>query len=209
MHIFSAGQACGLLDIIFVLDASGSVGSENFNNLLNFVANLTSNLKVSPSETHVGVVRYTSSAQFVIELGSISDPVQLDTAIRNIEYTGGGTATGMAIELAHLQGFNNSQRFQRVASVMVVLTDGDTSEGVQPSITAAVAIDDGIQILAIGIGSGVDLSELNSFASDPNFVFQIDDFSQADFDSITQPVIGAACSRKCINSIMAEGSNEL
>ena len=207
--ILSAGRACDVLDITFVLDASVSVGPQNFNSLLNSVANLTSNLKVSSSETHVGVVRYGSSAQLVIELGSISDPIQLDAAIRNITYTGGGTATGRGIELAHLQGFNNSRRSQGVPSVMVVITDGNSNEGIEPSIPAVVAIDDGIRILAIGIGSGVDLSELNSFASDPSSVFQIDEFSQADFDNITQPLIGAACSRKCINSIMTEGSNEL
>ena len=205
--ILSAGQVCDLLDIIFVLDASGSVGSQNFNSLLNFVADLTSDLKVSPSETHVGVIQYSSSAQLLIELGSISDPVQLEDEIRNIAYTAGGTATGTAIELARLQGFLNSRRSQGVPSVMMVLTDGHNNVGVAPSGPAAKAIDDGIRIIAVGIGSGIDISELNSFASGPSSVFQIGSFSKADFDNIIQPLTGAACSSKYINS--SEGSKEL
>ena len=190
--------------MIFVLDASGSVGLANFNNMINFVATLTLTLNVGPLRTHVGVVRYSLSAQLLIKLGSISDPTQLDNAIRNIHYTGRNTATGTAIDLAHQQGFLSSRHSQGIPSVMMVLTDGKTNAGVDPSIPAAVTIADGIHILAVGIGSEVDIAELNSIASDLNSVFLINSFSQEDFDKVVKPLQNASCSSKYINSNTAK-----
>ena len=153
------------------------------------------------------MVRYNNTADLLIELGSISDPIELATAIRNISYTAGGTATGIAIEVAHQQGFSNSRRSLGVPSVMMVLTDGENNVGIEPSMTARVAIDDGIRIIAVGIGNGRNLSELNSLASGPDSVFEIDSFSQTDFNNIIQQLTETACSSKYINSIMTKRSN--
>ena len=196
--ILFAGQECAApLDMIFVIDASGSVGKENFDNMLEFVTTLTSTLNVGPSRTHVGVVRYSESAELLIKLGSISDPTQLDNAIRNIQYSQGpSTATGVAIDLAHQQGFHNSRHSQGIPSVMMVLTDGIYTRGVRPSVPAASAAADGIHILAVGIGSDINIEELNSFASDPTSVFLINSFSQDDFEKAIKPLRDTACTSK-------------
>ena len=43
------------IDLIFVLDSSGSVGSSNFRNVRIFVSNLVSQLEIGPDNTQVGL----------------------------------------------------------------------------------------------------------------------------------------------------------
>ena len=190
---------------MFVLDASGSVQLANFRNLLDFVATVTSGLGVSPTGSHVGVVRYSTSAQLLIGLGSDTDPTQLEARIRAISYPGGFTATGTAIALAHRPGFQNSRQSQGVPSVMMVLTDGNTNTGPQPAGPAAAAIADGIHILAVGIGNGINEAQLKTFASGPDSVFLINGFTPEDFDEVIRPLRDAACSSKCNSNLKIRG----
>ena len=187
---------CGselVLDVIYVMDSSGSVGSTDFNTVRNFVADLTQNFNVGPTGTHVGVIRYASTATELTALGAILDPVVLDSFIRNIAFTGGGTETGIAIDLARL-GFQNSRQSEGVPLVMIVLTDGES--GTSPGPAAAAARAEGIQIISFGIGSGVNIAELNDIASGPEFVFLIDSFNQQDFDDVLQTLQLAVCFSK-------------
>ena len=188
------------MDVMYVLDASGSVGSRDFGRLLDFVATLTSKLNVSASGTHVGVVRYSTRAQLLIRLGSITDPTKLDAEIRKIGFPGGSTATGNAITLAHQQGFQNSRQSQGVPSVMIVLTDGKTTRGPQPAGPAAAAKADGIRILGIGIGSGIRRSDLEKFASSPDSVYLIEGFTPEAFNKVLEPLRSATCKSEFINS---------
>ena len=177
------------------MDSSGSVGSTNFNTVRNFVADLTQNFNVGPTGTHAGVIRYASTATELTALGAILDPVVLDSFIRNIVFTGGGTETGIAIDLARV-GFQNSRQSEGVPRVMIVLTDGQSNSDPRPAAAAARA--EGIQIISFGIGSGVNIAELNDIASGPEFVFLIDSFNQQDFDDVLQTLQLAVCFSKYI-----------
>uniref|UniRef100_A0A1X7UXZ0 VWFA domain-containing protein n=1 Tax=Amphimedon queenslandica TaxID=400682 RepID=A0A1X7UXZ0_AMPQE len=59
-------------DFIILLDASGSVGADNFEIMKNFVANMLSNFTIGPDDTRVGVISFASSPSIVIPLGSIN-----------------------------------------------------------------------------------------------------------------------------------------
>ena len=114
------------LDIVFVLDASGSIGNSNFVTMKNFVNSITSNFEIRAEKTCVGVIRFSSSASIVVPLGSINNTLQLSTSITSIVYTGGGTATDLALN--HLKNaFSNARKSQGVPQVATVFTDGQSN----------------------------------------------------------------------------------
>ena len=90
MHVYS-------IDIVFVLDASGSIGSANFVRMKNFTKNVISNFDIGDNGTRVGIIRYASRASIILSLGSINNANGLNTFIDSIWYTRGGTATHSAL----------------------------------------------------------------------------------------------------------------
>ena len=66
------------------MDSSGSIGSANFDTMQNFVVNVIKNFEIRANSTRVGVIRYASSANIIIPLGSINNAEQLSTAINSI-----------------------------------------------------------------------------------------------------------------------------
>ncbi len=90
------------LDLGFILDSSGSVGQYNFERMKSFVKDLTDFYKLGSDETRVSVMSFASSANLHIAFSSyFSDKNQFDSAVDRIGFTGGGTATAMALNLAY------------------------------------------------------------------------------------------------------------
>ena len=185
------------LDIIFVLDASGSIGSSNFVTMKNFVNTIISNFEIGANKTRVGVIRFASSASIVIPLGSINNASQLNTSITNIYYTGGLTYTNLALNLLH-RAFSNARTSQGVPRIAIVFTDGRSNSPSSTAPAAQAIHDTGIVVYSFGIGSGIDTSELNAIASSSRNVFLISSFSPAQFAAKLLPLQTSACTSKYV-----------
>ena len=135
---FLSPAAClKAMDVGIVLDTSGSVRSENFKKATEFVANLVGHLTISAQGTHVGVISYAStpSLQFNFAKAEYHNLGALQAAIRGVKFTGGGTRTDLALEMAsnHLFTPGAGDRNQ-ATNVLIVLTDGKTNRGSKPYI---------------------------------------------------------------------------
>jgi receptor-type tyrosine-protein phosphatase Q len=94
------------IDLGFILDNSGSVGYNNFQRMKSFVKDLTDFYKLGPDETRVSVMSFASSARIHIAFSAyFSDKRRFDSAVDSISYTGGGTATATALNLAYSDMF--------------------------------------------------------------------------------------------------------
>jgi hypothetical protein len=90
------------LDLGFILDNSGSVGQRNFERMKSFVKDLTDFYKLGAEETRVSVMSYSNSANIHIAFSAyFSDKTRFDSAVDRISFTGGGTATAMALNKAY------------------------------------------------------------------------------------------------------------
>ena len=90
------------LDLGFILDNSGSVGQQNFERMKLFVKDLADFYKLGAEETRVSVMSYSDSANIHIKFSEyFSDKTRFDSAVDRISYTGGGTATAMALNMAY------------------------------------------------------------------------------------------------------------
>ena len=174
------------------MDSSGSIGSANFDTMQNFVVNVIKNFEIRANSTRVGVIRYASSANIIIPLGSINNAEQLSTAINSITYISGSTSTDLALDLVPI-AFANARNNQGIPHIVILLTDGYSKS---PTLTAQAAVrvhDDNIEVYSIGIGSGVNEAELLTIASDPNYVYRVTDFSTESFAEKLRPLQLTAC----------------
>ena len=185
------------IDLVFVLDASGSIGSVDFRNILNLVADIVRSLEIGPDEGQVAVIRFASSASVIFGLTAHDNQGDLLTAINNIPYTGGGTDTAEALNLLVSNGFIGARpEVEGVPRVAIVVTDGQSNS--RPATIAAAArvhaAEPAITVFAAGIRN-FNLNELRVIASSPSsrFVITIPNFSRIEVERLTQALRLEAC----------------
>jgi len=174
------------VDLVFVLDGTGSVGATNFERMKTFVQKMISDFELGPEATRIGVVVYSHRASLEISLDAFEDQESLQDAVAGIAYPGGYTLTGAAIDYTTTFAFStrNGAR-DGVRKVAVILTDGvsydDPAEPAQSMRKAAIIT------YAVGIGSNLDRDQLDVIAGVPDNLFVLDDFSMLDNLRTTLP----------------------
>ncbi|XP_043913715.1 vitrin isoform X2 [Protopterus annectens] len=160
-------------DIGFIIDGSSSVGTGNFRNVLQFVANITKEFEISDTDTRVGAVQYTYEQRLEFSFDKHSTKQELLNAIKRINYWSGGTSTGAAITYAYEQLFSKSKPNKR--KIMIVITDGRSYDDVR--IPASTVHRNGVIAYSIGIAWAVQ-DELEAIATDPDkeHAFFVDEF---------------------------------
>uniref|UniRef100_A0A8C5PZ15 Collagen alpha-1(XXI) chain n=1 Tax=Leptobrachium leishanense TaxID=445787 RepID=A0A8C5PZ15_9ANUR len=161
-------------DLVFILDGSWSVGPENFEILKKWVVNITSNFDIGPKYTQVGVVQYSDYPVLEIPLGSHVSSDDLIPKMQSIQYLGGNTRTGNAIQFAIDNLFARSLR--PLTKIAIVLTDGKSQDDVKD--IAEEARRNKITLFAIGVSSEIEESELRAIANKPSstYVFYVEDY---------------------------------
>nr|ABX90059.1 hedgling [Amphimedon queenslandica] len=172
------------LDVVFVLDQSGSIGYYNHQLALNFLSKVVEFFKIGANKTQVGLITYSTHAYVQFDLNDYHSKSTILNRISRIYYTGGWTATALGLFQAGV--ILNPQQMrgarpisQGVPRVVILLTDGRSNrvpiDEVAPSLH-----DFGIQVYTVGVGN-IYLPELKFIASDPDpyHIFLLDSFSDA------------------------------
>lgn len=150
------------MDLMLVMDESGSIGPEDFQKMKNFARDLLRNFKIGPNDMRVAVIKFSSSAYRVFNFYTYSSFEDISAALLNIVYVGGGTNTAEALRLARE---TTTHSRPNAVTAAIVLTDGqsysDTTQEAQR------LKDTGTKVFSVGIGSYISLSELTSIASTP------------------------------------------
>jgi uncharacterized protein YegL len=85
---------------VFLLDASGSIGGDNFKRVLAFIEDLAGKLEIDSGRIKFSLVTFSDRANVIFYLGQITDKDDLLEAIRKTPYTRGRTNTGDAIRVS-------------------------------------------------------------------------------------------------------------
>jgi len=115
------------MDIIFVLDESGSINSTNYGLMKSFLSDLVRRLDIDSGNTRVGLVTYSDNVKPGFNLNAHSSVASVQSAISSLTYAGGTTNTAAA--LAHVSSTMLTSAAgdrSNVPNVVVVLTDGDS-----------------------------------------------------------------------------------
>lgn len=178
-------------DIVFVLDESGSVGSTNFNKEKTVVKNIIQLFQIGPSDTQIGVVSYASSVNIDIHLNQYSDLSSLLNAIDNIMYSGGGTNTHSALTKVLTESFTSTNGDRTNSpNVVVVITDG-RSGSMSSTLQEAEKLKKIATVMAVGIGSNINMDELKGISSSDMYLFHVANFDE--FASVMGNISTVVC----------------
>lgn len=183
-------------DIMFVLDSSTSIWSEDFKRQLKFVRNLVNSFDIGTGESQVrvGVITFSDDAHLEFSFDKHTSRNELEDAILAIPYRSGITNTAAALRMARLQLgrylYDSSGLF-----VTIVITDGLSQLPHETEREAKNLHTLGVHVYAIGVGKHYDVEELKVIASDPlHNVFEVS--SYAVLENIAQSFNVKTCEEK-------------
>lgn len=184
------------MDIVFVLDTSGSLNSVFVQNVLNFVSRIVESFQVGNSGVQVGVIQFDSDVRVVIPLAQFSDRSRLLTEITGLMTSAFGRTNILeAINAARAQLTGANSRPQ-AKKLLFLLTDGEpTSDRARTNSAADMAKAQQIEIFTFGVGTQISANTLGRLASPPNstHVFQADDFQESTLNMFLIPLSQATC----------------
>lgn len=163
------------MDVAFLLDSSGSIGQNNYLDMKRFINEVIDHFHISPKDTHVGVVSFSTQAQTEIRFTSKQTADAIKPSVLNITYQGRGTYIDRGLNKTHMDLFSAQGGMRtNVPHILLVITDGQSNSGELKTKTrqqAQYLKDDGIVIFALGIGSGIEMTELKAMVSMEHYVF--------------------------------------
>ena len=194
-YYISGDLVCDRADIILMLDASGSIGLDNWYKITNFTRNIVNAFNIGPDKVRIGVLSYGNLADIAFHLNTHRNRQSILAQMRDIPWKNQETNTSGAIRTMRTQMFipERGDRLE-VPNIGVVITDGESTRDVGMTIPEArTAKGEGITMLSVGIGDRISMDELIGIASSPQerFVFQATDFDA--LESIERAVQNAAC----------------
>lgn len=178
---------------MFLMDSSGSILPSNFTRMLSFATQVAREFMFGADGAQFGVVTFSDVATLDVQLGEFTDISSFTTGVMQILYKAKVTNTSLGIQIATQDILEKGR--PGVPSVIIVLTDGRSDEPAKTQLEASFARSQGIRILSVGIGSIIDVNELNGISTDPdeNHVFLIDDFSESSFAKLLAPLVKETC----------------
>ena len=160
---------CAIQEICFAMDESGSIGAGNFNLMRDFVNDVADLIDSFNGMTEYSAVSF-DGGQTIVQSPTMS-LTDFKNAITTTVYNGGGTninqgITGCIDQLTTVTTPTSSSP----SRVLVLLSDGQgtATTDAQALANAMTAKANGVNIISVGIGSGVDDTFLTSLAS-PGF----------------------------------------
>jgi uncharacterized protein YegL len=172
------------VDVVFLLDESGSLKLRDFSDSLNFVQNMT---KAFPDDklsgkngTRFGLSTFSSSYKSHFYLSSYTTQSDYLSAIGRVSFaSGSSTRLGRALGEILTDQFTEERGLRPevdgVPRILIVLTDGKASDSV--SIPAKNVSDENIVVYAIGVG-GYNLEQLKDIASSESHVYTLSTFTE-------------------------------
>ena len=160
-----------------MLDSSGSIrdnnpsdGSyDNWNLLLQFVADVIGQLNIAEDGTRVGVVRFSDFGTSIFYLDTYYVKSTMQNAVRAISYVGSNTHTAAGIIEMYTNQFTQANGDRpNVENIAIIVTDGVSTTNNARTVPEAInARSRGIRIFSVGITTSVNEQELREMSSMP------------------------------------------
>ncbi|KAK1895563.1 Collagen alpha-6(VI) chain, partial [Dissostichus eleginoides] len=179
-------------DIVFMVDGSWSIGSENFKQIRQFLYTLVNSFDVDPEHVRIGLVQYSTTPRTEFKLNTYQEKKDILQNINVLPYMGGGTQTGLGLDYMLTEHFveASGSRGQNVPQIAVVITDGKSQDNVESH--AQDLKRKGIVLYAIGI-KDADEEQLKEIASEPHsqHVYSVSNFTA--LQGISQSIVRTLC----------------
>ncbi|XP_007443113.2 collagen alpha-6(VI) chain-like, partial [Python bivittatus] len=141
------------LDIVFVIDGSGSIDPKEYDIMKDFMITLVKKSDVSHDQVQFGAVKYSAEPETFFYLNHFNTKSAIIKAIQNDKPIGETTYTAKA--LRHSESLfskkHGSRKHQSVPQVLIVITDGDSHDTAELDEVSKNLRAHGIMIYAIGV----------------------------------------------------------
>ena len=182
-------------DVIFVLDASGSIKSYNFQKMRDFAVNVVNQFTIGPQNTRVGMIVFSTVAMVIFSLDTLDTASEVIWEIQQIPYYGGGTNTSGALDLLVKEFSIGRQGLPKIA---MVITDGISNNPNETILSAQKVHKSNIITYAVGAGDNIHPEELEEIAGDTGEVISISGFDVTELNSLQTDLNLAACQGKTV-----------
>jgi hypothetical protein len=194
LFLASTSSAAPITQLGFAMDASGSIGTTNFNTMKTGLANA---LNVVPTNgtVEITVVTFASGPATIVSptvINSAATLLAVQTAINNIVYSGGSTDTAGAITslTSLLTGSPSFTNPDGSAQIFNIITDGVPNSQALAEAAANAAVLAGIDEIDLEAIGSVNLANMLALARpgpgvlappfQPGFVLQVNSFGEFD-----------------------------
>ena len=166
-----------LADVTLLLEGVGPVGGYPIDCVILIDTSATSDVATAKAvafdlidrfsaEDRVALVSYATTARLEVPLGY--DRTALKVALGDLE-PGGKSALGVAMQMARRQLLDSGR--EDAILVEILLSDGQSNTGLDPSVEGEIAAEVGIRIVSVGIGNLINRSLLEGFAAQTEGLF--------------------------------------
>ena len=161
-----------------MLDASGSVGKDNYVKEKEFIKIVASRYELGAT-SQAAVIAFSNKATNDVPLGSKSTSLSFASAVDNIPYYASTTRIDRALDRAYKEYFS-SKDSNETQKLVILLTDG-----IQTNSSSYIPIEDTVQLLsskaariyAVTIGSNIDMSAMKAITEKDEDIFQATEFN--------------------------------
>ena len=194
---------CGALDIVMVLDNSGSIDDSGHEDLVATATLLIDEFCLdNVSGVRLGITRFRATSAPVHDMSD--DATSLRDAVGAIERGGKDLDSGTNIVVALAGGAaqypSGSGDRPNAPNKMIFITDGNDNRGNSDADIALASLATGAEVFAIGVGD-VEPSIVDAIATDPDedhaFIF-------ADFESLLDDAGGIAAALTTLQMVLIE-----
>lgn len=196
------------MDIIFAIDASGSVGRDNYEKQKDFMKILASRYDLENS-SRVAAIVFSNHASNEIQLGEMKTAMSFATAVDKIPYFQAFTRIDLALRKAYDEYFSTSSN--ETQRLVILLTDGKQTRndfmtpGYVPILdTVQLLRSKSARIFAVGIGPSVDLTEMRMVTEQQDDIFLATEFNDLVSKADTIAKTTCAVVRKFISKLFVQ-----
>jgi len=148
----------------WMLDGSASITSPDWQTALAFTNKVIDAFVLAPDQVQIGVTQFADTTETVISLSS--DKAAVQKAVSATRQMKRNTNTGAGFESAETM-IKTHGRPNVNGKLTILITDGKPNRGPDPAGVSSRMKGEGIEIFGIGVGSEVDVGEINSWVSTP------------------------------------------
>ena len=196
-HLIAKAPRCkSIVDVGYILDSSGSLKND-YQNEKNFLKSLATAFGVSQDGSRSGVVTFSFNAEHSIKMNDHTDVQSFNDAVDAIQLMGMTTRIDKALRLAQKELFavKNGGR-PTIPKILILLTDGSQTPGKDAEDPAVIANElryDGITVLVVGIGKGINPGELGKIAGGADKAFTASSFTDLTHGDFVANVTDTSC----------------
>nr|XP_023395803.1 collagen alpha-6(VI) chain [Loxodonta africana] len=205
-----------VLDVVFVIDSSGSIDHDEYNIMKDFMIGLVKKADVGKNQVRFGALKYADDPEVLFYLGDLGTKWEVISRLQGDQPMGGSTYTAEALGFSdHMFTEVRGSRLQKgVPQVLIVITDGESHDADKLNTTARALRDKGILVLAVGI-AGANQVELLAMAGSSDKYFFVETFGglKGIFSDVSASVCNSSkvdCGLEKVDLVfLMDGSNSI